>query len=58
LLTSLRQHFPSLAFYAGGGVRHRADLEALARAGAAGALVATAFHRGILTAADLQTYKS
>ncbi len=54
LLSSLRPHFPNLAFYAGGGVRHRADLEALARAGAAGALVATAFHRGVLTAADVR----
>ncbi|MCK6626178.1 MAG: HisA/HisF-related TIM barrel protein [Anaerolineae bacterium] len=54
LLTSLRPHFPGLAFYAGGGVRHRADLDALAQAGAAGALVATAFHRGVLTAADAQ----
>ncbi len=57
LLTSLRPHFPDLAFYAGGGVRHRADLDTLAQAGAAGALVATAFHRGTLTAADLQTYR-
>jgi phosphoribosylformimino-5-aminoimidazole carboxamide ribotide isomerase len=58
LLAALQPHFPNLAFYAGGGVRHRADLEALAQAGAAGALVATAFHRGILTAADVQTYQS
>lgn len=57
LLTSLQPHFPDLAFYAGGGVRHRADLEALAQAGAAGALVATAFHRGLLTTADVQAYR-
>lgn len=56
LLTSLRPHFPELAFYAGGGVRHRADLDALAEAGAAGALIATAFHRGILTATDVRAY--
>ncbi len=48
LLTSLRPLFPDLAFYVGGGVRHRADLDALAQAGAAGALVATALHRGTL----------
>jgi len=58
LLTSLRPHFPNLAFYAGGGVRHRADLEVLAQAGAAGALVATAFHRGVLTTTDVQAYQS
>lgn len=58
LLSLLRPQFPALAFYAGGGVRHRADLEVLAQAGATGALVATAFHRGILTAADLQAFKS
>lgn len=57
LLASLQPHSPGLAFYAGGGVRHRTDLEMLDQAGAAGALVATAFHRGILTAADLQTYR-
>jgi phosphoribosylformimino-5-aminoimidazole carboxamide ribotide isomerase len=57
LLTSLQPYFPQVAFYAGGGVRHRADLEALAQAGAAGALIATAFHRGILTTADVQAYQ-
>jgi phosphoribosylformimino-5-aminoimidazole carboxamide ribotide isomerase len=56
LLASLRPDFPGLAFYAGGGVRDRDDLEALAQAGAAGALVATALHRGILTATDLEVY--
>jgi len=54
LLTSLRLHFPGLDFFAGGGVRDRVDLDALAQAGASGALVATAFHRGALTAADLR----
>jgi phosphoribosylformimino-5-aminoimidazole carboxamide ribotide isomerase len=53
LLFSLHQRFPMLALYAGGGVRDRADLAALKLAGAAGALVATAFHRGILGTADL-----
>jgi phosphoribosylformimino-5-aminoimidazole carboxamide ribotide isomerase len=54
LLAMLGPRFPGLAFYAGGGVRDRADLDALANAGAAGALVATALHRGILTADDLE----
>jgi len=57
LLTSLRPHFPDLAFYAGGGVRHSADLTSLAQAGAAGALVATAFHQGILARVEVQTYQ-
>lgn len=56
LLTTLRPHFPKLAFYAGGGVRDRADLNALAQGGAAGALIATAFHRGVLTATDVQDF--
>lgn len=53
LITSLHQLFPALSLYAGGGVRDRADLEALDKAGAAGALVATAFHQGVLGAGDL-----
>lgn len=39
--------------YAAGGVRHRADIEALHRAGAAGVLVATALHAGKVKAGDL-----
>jgi phosphoribosylformimino-5-aminoimidazole carboxamide ribotide isomerase len=39
--------------YAAGGVRDAADLAALARAGVAGALVATALHDGRLRRADL-----
>jgi phosphoribosylformimino-5-aminoimidazole carboxamide ribotide isomerase len=39
--------------YAAGGVRHAADLIALAQIGAAGALVATALHDGAVTPADL-----
>jgi HisA/HisF family protein len=41
------------SIYAAGGVRNRADLEALRDAGAAGALVATALHAGTITAGDL-----
>lgn len=40
--------------YAAGGVRDRADVEALHRAGAAGALVATALHAGKIKAGDLR----
>lgn len=56
LLASLRPHFPGVAFYAGGGVRHRADMDALTEAGAVGALIATAFHRGVLTAVEVREY--
>ena len=43
------------AVYAAGGVRDVADLEALAGAGAAGALVATALHGGAITREDIAT---
>ena len=44
----LHARFPELELLAGGGVRDLADLRALAAAGAAGALVATALHRGAI----------
>ncbi len=40
--------------YAAGGIRNAQDLVLAARAGAAGALVATALHAGALTAAELE----
>ena len=40
--------------YAAGGVRHRADLDALRAAGAAGALVASALHDKKISAGDLK----
>ncbi|MEO8420331.1 MAG: HisA/HisF-related TIM barrel protein [Hyphomicrobium sp.] len=40
--------------YAAGGVRDRADIEALQAAGAAGVLIATALHAGTIKAGDLQ----
>ena len=40
--------------YAAGGVRHRADLNALRAAGAAGALVASALHDKKISAGDLK----
>jgi phosphoribosylformimino-5-aminoimidazole carboxamide ribotide isomerase len=46
MICELRAALPGVDLIAGGGVRHRADLERLAAAGANGALVATAVHRG------------
>ena len=48
LLRDLWARFPELELLAGGGVRDAGDLRALAEAGAAGALVATAIHGGML----------
>ena len=48
----LHAAFPDLELLAGGGVRGDGDLRALASAGAAGALVGTALHRGTSTAAE------
>jgi HisA/HisF family protein len=53
LIRELHARFPDVALLAGGGVRDAADLRALAAAGAAGALVATALHRGAIGAAEL-----
>jgi phosphoribosylformimino-5-aminoimidazole carboxamide ribotide isomerase len=46
-IAELHAAFPDLELLAGGGVRDAEDLRALADAGAAGALVATALHRGV-----------
>ena len=54
VLRELHARLPSLELLAGGGVRDAGDLRALARAGAAGALVATALHGGAIGAADLE----
>ena len=48
MLVELRAALPGVDLIAGGGVRDRADLDRLAAAGANGALVATAVHRGAL----------
>jgi uncharacterized protein related to proFAR isomerase len=53
LLGELRSRVPDVALLAGGGVRHAADLRALAEAGAVGALVATALHGGAIAPAEL-----
>jgi phosphoribosylformimino-5-aminoimidazole carboxamide ribotide isomerase len=46
-IAELHAAFPDLELLAGGGVRDAADMRALADAGAAGALVGTALHRGV-----------
>jgi HisA/HisF family protein len=53
LIAELRAAFPDLELLAGGGVRDVADLRALDAAGAAGALVATALHGGVIGAREL-----
>jgi phosphoribosylformimino-5-aminoimidazole carboxamide ribotide isomerase len=54
LVNELHTRFPDLELLAGGGVRDLADLRALAEAGAAGALVATALHDGTIGADELR----
>jgi phosphoribosylformimino-5-aminoimidazole carboxamide ribotide isomerase len=48
LIAELHRAFPDLELLAGGGVRDVEDLRALDAAGAAGALVATALHSGVI----------
>jgi HisA/HisF family protein len=55
LVRELCGRFPGLELLAGGGVRDIADLRALAEAGAAGALVATALHGGAIGPDELRT---
>jgi phosphoribosylformimino-5-aminoimidazole carboxamide ribotide isomerase len=53
LIARLHAAFPDLGLLAGGGVRDAGDLRALRDAGAAGALVATALHRGVIGRREL-----
>jgi phosphoribosylformimino-5-aminoimidazole carboxamide ribotide isomerase len=53
LIAELHDAFPRLELLAGGGVRDVDDLRALDAAGAAGALVATALHRGVIGQREL-----
>jgi phosphoribosylformimino-5-aminoimidazole carboxamide ribotide isomerase len=53
LIAEIHAAFPDLELLAGGGVRDVVDLRALEAAGAAGALVATALHRGVIGAREL-----
>lgn len=48
MLRDLRAALPGVDLITGGGVRDQADLDRLAAAGADGALVATALHRGVI----------
>ena len=54
LIAELHAAFGELELLAGGGVRDVDDLRALEAAGAAGALVATALHRGVIGARELR----
>jgi phosphoribosylformimino-5-aminoimidazole carboxamide ribotide isomerase len=53
-LRAVRDAFPELRLIVGGGVRTAEDLLALADAGADGVLLATALHRGWITAAHIR----
>jgi len=53
LIAELKAVFPDLELLAGGGVRDVEDLRALGDAGAAGALVATALHLGVIGRREL-----
>jgi phosphoribosylformimino-5-aminoimidazole carboxamide ribotide isomerase len=53
LIAEIRAAFRDLELLAGGGVRDVDDLRALEAAGAAGALVATALHRGVIGSREL-----
>ena len=53
LIAEVHAAFPDLELLAGGGVRDVDDLRALEAAGAAGALVATALHRGVIGSREL-----
>jgi phosphoribosylformimino-5-aminoimidazole carboxamide ribotide isomerase len=53
LIADIREAFPDLELLAGGGVRDVEDLRALDAAGAAGALVATAVHSGVIGPREL-----
>lgn len=48
MMREMRAALPGVDLIAGGGVRHGEDLDRLAAAGADGALVATAVHRGVI----------
>lgn len=56
LLAAARQAVPGMALWAGGGVRGQADLERLAEAGAAGALLATCLHTGALSPQEIRRW--
>ena len=53
LCEQIRQAFPGVTLFTGGGVRDIRDLRALAHAGIDGALVASTLHDGSITPSDL-----
>lgn len=55
-IRSLQSLNPETAVYAAGGVRHSADLMQMKAQGVAGALVATALHKGYITNADIRQF--
>ena len=57
LIAEIHAAFRDLELLAGGGVRDVEDLGALRAAGAAGALVATALHSGVIGARELATLR-
>jgi phosphoribosylformimino-5-aminoimidazole carboxamide ribotide isomerase len=57
LIAQIQAAFPDLQLLAGGGVRDAGDLRALGDAGAAGALVATALHGGVIGPRELATLR-
>jgi phosphoribosylformimino-5-aminoimidazole carboxamide ribotide isomerase len=57
LIADLHAAFPALALLAGGGVRDVSDLRALRDAGAAGALVGTALHTGVIGSRELADFR-
>jgi phosphoribosylformimino-5-aminoimidazole carboxamide ribotide isomerase len=57
-LAEIQSHAQGRKIYAAGGVRNGNDLRALAKAGIAGALVATALHDGAIANQDLRDCES
>ncbi|WZP00004.1 HisA/HisF-related TIM barrel protein [Isosphaeraceae bacterium EP7] len=57
LIRRLSPSLPGVRWVAGGGVAGVEDLDELGRAGAVGALVGTALHRGVLTRTDLERFR-
>jgi phosphoribosylformimino-5-aminoimidazole carboxamide ribotide isomerase len=55
-LRGVVEHAGSRAVYASGGMRDIGDLEAAAEAGAGGALIATALHRGAVTQNEIAAF--
>jgi phosphoribosylformimino-5-aminoimidazole carboxamide ribotide isomerase len=57
-LAQLQRLNPDCRLYAAGGVRHAGDLSELAKAGAAGVLLASALHDGRLSRSELDVFHS